>query len=99
MRKRKKVKKRNKTTRGIKRKRKRNGRCFLSLRKHNTSYFFLFTEMQDVPRESEEFMLDEDDYMLLQDNNITGISRPKLVSFLSETLLFPVQVYLFWLCF
>ncbi|KAK3138392.1 hypothetical protein QOZ80_5AG0368330 [Eleusine coracana subsp. coracana] len=29
-------------------------------------------------RESEGFMLDEDDYMLLQDNNITGISRPKL---------------------
>ncbi|WVZ99059.1 hypothetical protein U9M48_044413 [Paspalum notatum var. saurae] len=28
-------------------------------------------------RESEGFMLDEDDYMLLQDNNITGISRPK----------------------
>ncbi|KAJ1271237.1 hypothetical protein BS78_06G113500 [Paspalum vaginatum] len=28
-------------------------------------------------RESEDFMLDEDDYMLLQDNNITGISRPK----------------------
>ncbi|KQK05622.1 transcription elongation factor SPT6-like isoform X2 [Brachypodium distachyon] len=28
-------------------------------------------------RESEEFMLDEDDYMLLQDNNITGITRPK----------------------
>ncbi|CAD6343409.1 unnamed protein product [Miscanthus lutarioriparius] len=30
-----------------------------------------------LPRESEDFMLDEDDYMLLQDNNITGISRPK----------------------
>ncbi|CAM0954847.1 unnamed protein product [Alopecurus aequalis] len=28
-------------------------------------------------RESEEFELDEDDYMLLQDNNITGIHRPK----------------------
>uniref|UniRef100_A0A804Q3B0 Transcription elongation factor spt6 n=1 Tax=Zea mays TaxID=4577 RepID=A0A804Q3B0_MAIZE len=28
-------------------------------------------------RESDDFMLDEDDYMLLQDNNITGISRPK----------------------
>ncbi|CAN6354813.1 unnamed protein product [Urochloa humidicola] len=28
-------------------------------------------------RESEDFTLDEDDYMLLQDNNITGISRPK----------------------
>ncbi|KAL6610566.1 hypothetical protein ACP70R_040535 [Stipagrostis hirtigluma subsp. patula] len=32
---------------------------------------------KSVPRESEEFTLDEDDYMLLQDNNITGISRPK----------------------
>ncbi|XP_006654589.1 transcription elongation factor SPT6 homolog isoform X2 [Oryza brachyantha] len=28
-------------------------------------------------RESEGFMLDEDDYELLQDNNITGIQRPK----------------------
>ncbi|KAG8068194.1 hypothetical protein GUJ93_ZPchr0005g15226 [Zizania palustris] len=28
-------------------------------------------------RESEGFMLDEDDYELLQDNNITGIHRPK----------------------
>ncbi|KAM0824171.1 hypothetical protein ACQ4PT_070373 [Festuca glaucescens] len=28
-------------------------------------------------RESEDFELDEDDYMLLQDNNITGIHRPK----------------------
>uniref|UniRef100_A0A0D9UXY2 Transcription elongation factor spt6 n=1 Tax=Leersia perrieri TaxID=77586 RepID=A0A0D9UXY2_9ORYZ len=28
-------------------------------------------------RESDGFMLDEDDYELLQDNNITGIQRPK----------------------
>ncbi|KAM3411347.1 hypothetical protein ACQJBY_003159 [Aegilops geniculata] len=28
-------------------------------------------------RETEDFELDEDDYMLLQDNNITGITRPK----------------------
>ena len=32
-------------------------------------------------------MLDEDDYMLLQDNNITGISRPKPVCFFSHSLL------------
>lgn len=31
-------------------------------------------------------MLDEDDYMLLQDNNITGISRPKPVCVFSIVL-------------
>lgn len=30
-----------------------------------------------MARETEDFELDEDDYMLLQDNNITGITRPK----------------------
>jgi transcription elongation factor SPT6 len=34
-----------------------------------------------LPRESEDFMLDEDDYMLLEDNNVTGISQPKPVCF------------------
>ena len=50
--------------------------------------------MQEIlPRESEDFMLDEDDYMLLQDNNITGISRPKPVCFL-VTVCCPVPIFL-----
>jgi hypothetical protein len=47
-----------------------------------------------VPRESEDFMLDEDDYMLLQDNNITGISRPKPVCLHSQSLSLPVEFFL-----
>jgi hypothetical protein len=53
-----------------------------------------------VARESEEFELDEDDYMLLQDNNITGITRPKpavrFMIFVSG-LSFPAQIFIMFL--
>jgi transcription elongation factor SPT6 len=50
-----------------------------------------------VARESEEFEPDEDDYMLLQDNNITGIHRPKpAVSFriFVSGFSFPAQIFI-----
>lgn len=49
-----------------------------------------YSDVRVVPRESEDFMLDEDDYMLLQDNNITGISRPKPVCLCCQSLSFAV---------
>jgi hypothetical protein len=53
-----------------------------------------------VARESEDFELDEDDYMLLQDNNITGIHRPKpAVSFRISVsgLSFPAPIFIMFL--
>ena len=40
-----------------------------------------------LPKESEDFMVDEDDYMLVQHNKITGISRPTPICCFSHSLL------------
>lgn len=77
--------------RGKRRKKGRRGELFIVLCSVllplllNYWHFLYSTNL----RESEKnYVLDEDDYELLQDNNITGFHRPKLVSFLRSPFFF-----------
>lgn len=73
--------------RGRRRKKERKGNSFLwpaIFLGKKLSLIILFATHN---RESEKnFVLDEDDYELLEDNNITGFHRPKMVSFLAFPL-------------
>ena len=74
--------------RSIRKKRGGKGNCMLIFSRvfqlmpfHLDSYLIILWDFLNLRESEKNYVLDEDDYELLQDNNITGFHRPKPVSF------------------
>jgi hypothetical protein len=62
---------------------KRKGACNLFLLEIDViSIVYIVLKYMRSPTDSEDFNLDEDDYIFLKNNNVTGISGPKPACFL-----------------